>query len=63
MKESISKRCVEVLSNLEFWSINKSKDNINRDGQEWWWLSKHKMESKFYGMYMDHPPNTYDEWE
>ena len=50
------------LANLDSWRIKKSKDKITRDGQDWWWCPNHKMEGKFDGMYMNHPPNKHGEW-
>ena len=32
-----NKSYVEVLNNLESCRVNKSKDNITRDGQDWYW--------------------------
>ena len=32
-----SKSYVEVINNVESWSVNKSEENINRYGQDWWW--------------------------
>ena len=49
------------LSNLEYWSINKSKGKINRGGQYWWHPLKHKTDGKFDGMYMKHSADKYDE--
>ena len=34
---------VEGLNNLESWRVNKSKDNITRYGQYWYWYPKHNM--------------------
>ena len=51
---------VEGLNNIESWRVNKSKGNINRDGQDWYWFPKHRTEGKFDGVYMKHPANKHD---
>ena len=43
------------LNNIESWRVNKSKDNITRYGQDWYWCPKHDMEGKFDVMYMNYP--------
>ena len=52
----------EGLNNIESWRVKKSKDKITRGGQDWYWCPKHKMEGKFYEMYMKHTANKHDEW-
>ena len=34
---------VEGLNTLEYRRVNKSKDNIIRYGQDWYWCPKHNM--------------------
>ena len=51
---------VEVLANLEYWHIKKSKYNITRDSQDLRWCPKHNMNGKFDGMYMNHLANKHD---
>ena len=41
-----NKSYVEELNNIESWIVNKSKDHITRDGQDWYWCPKHNMEGK-----------------
>ena len=43
--------------------MKKSKDNITRDSKYWWWCPKHKMEGKFYFMYINHPPKQHGYWK
>ena len=57
-----NKSYVEVIHNLESGRVNKSMDNITRDGQYWYWCPKHKMERIFDGMYINSPSNKHDEW-
>ena len=53
---------VELLKHIESCRVDKSKDNITRDGQDWYWCPKHNMEDKFYAMYMNYPSKKHDEW-
>ena len=32
-----NKSSFEEINNLEYWRVKKSKDNITRDGQDWYW--------------------------
>ena len=57
-----NKSYAEGLNDLESWRVNKSKKNITRYVQDWWWCPKHKMEGKFDGMYINHPSNKHNEW-
>ena len=50
-----NKSFVEGLNNIESWRVNKSKDKIARNGQDWYWFPKHKMEGNFDIIYMNHP--------
>ena len=49
--------------NIGSWRVNKSKENIIRDGQDWWWCPKHNTEGKFDGMHIIHTANKHDDWD
>ena len=38
-----NKSYAEGINSIESWRVNKSKDKITRDGQDWWWWPKHNM--------------------
>ena len=45
---------IEGINNLEYWRVKKSRENIIRYGQNWWWSPKHKTEGKSNGVYINH---------
>ena len=52
----------EELKNLESWHVKQSKENITRDGQDWWWWPNQNMEETFHEIYLNCVENKHIEW-
>ena len=46
------------------WRMTKSfGEQVTRDGIIYYWCPHHKVEGKYNGLYMTHPPSGHDEWQ